>query len=150
MTGVAFWRRKRRLGYYRLQEKCGISVQTLKLLEEDRSETRSMEVYLRLATALEVSVDELLREYDESQLSMGDQRTRKNATSAGNCIGVFRRCENLTLTQLASLLGVGSRECARRLCISAEPMERHIATLAAYLNMEPEAFRAKYALEEGV
>lgn len=60
---IAYWRRRRELTQYQLAEKVGISTNYLGMIERgNNGKSYSMDVLLRLAEALDVDVQEFMRE----------------------------------------------------------------------------------------
>lgn len=147
MNGVAFYRRKRQYSREKLAELAGICKDTIRNYElrgiTDFSEVESL---LALAKALDVSLDELVAEHDERELSTVDRTVRpSNIDSPRNCVSNYRRAKNLRYQELADLLGLASREGARHACRRSTARSKHVARLAQYEGISTAEFMVRYA-----
>ena len=150
MTGVGYWRCKRRLSRIALAERSGVSTNTLRLMEDGVCPTTKLSIYMDVARALDVPIDELARIYAEEDLEIGDrpvswQKTQRDV----NCIAVYRRVRNLTHQQLAERLGAHSREWSRQVCSKPRPNQKSLLILAKYEGITVEEFERRYAVAEG-
>lgn len=149
MNGIGFYRRKKRLALYELSEMSHVYKGTIHRLEEELNPKTTLSIYLRLADALGVTLDELLKDYDPSLLRAGDRHAYAGGPKPPhNPIAVYRSDENLSLQQLAWRLGVTSREWARRVCNEDTVSPLHLGRLAAYEGISEAEFRQRYAVTD--
>ena len=146
MTGVAYFRRKRGLTRPALAALSGVTMQTIQNYEKDGIPDRALvSVLLNLADSLGVTLDELLAEHDESDLTTRDRSKRKSyIDSPHNAVSNYRIAHNLRFQELADRLGVGSREAARVICKRETARQKHILALCRYEEMDMEEFLDKY------
>ncbi len=150
MTGLCYWRMKRHFSKKELAEKAGVSFTFISKLEKRYSPDTAFVLYIRLADALTVTVDQLLKEYNEAELSLGDHGTYRKAEGkhkAANCIAEYRKEENLTYQELSMILGISSREGARQICNSPCPSRKHLKTLANRESLSVAEFMFRYEPE---
>lgn len=150
MTGLSYWRKKRHYSKKVLSEKAGVSIVFIAKLEQGFSPETSFILYIRLANALNVTVDQLLEEYDDAELGMGDHGTYRKTEEkhcSANCIAEYRREENLTYQELSLILGISSREGARRICNAPCSSKKHLKTLAAREKLSVAEFMVRYEPE---
>lgn len=125
-----------------------MSTGTIRALEEELNPRTSLSIYMRLAEALTVTVDELIDDYDPSLLQDGDRHAyAAKQKSIRNPIAVYRHEENLSLQQLAGRMGVTSREWARRICNEETASPKLLRRLAEFENISEEEFAGRYAVE---
>lgn len=149
MNGIGFYRRKKRLALYELSEMSHVYKGTIHRLEEELNPKTALSIYLRLAEALGVTLDELLKEYDPSLLQAGDRHAYAGGPrTLRNPIAVYRSVENLSLQQLARRLGVTSREWARQVCNEDSVSPLHLGRLAAFEGISEAEFRVRYAVKD--
>ena len=106
------------------------------------------EHYRRARIALDVPVDELLRE-DLPEVEEGTHVRNMRPSGSEcpeNCLAVYRQAHHLTLRELAAMLGV-SHESVRLACREKQAPAAHIARLAALEHLPEAEFRAKYRKE---
>lgn len=135
ITGVEYYRRKRRMKQKELSQITGVSVCAIDAWGKDAAALESAYVsrLLKLADALGVTMDQLCAAYPTCRLKAGDKPVRGSAQECPtNCITVYRRCKNLTFDALAQRMGLTTREAARINCIRREPREEYIRALAEY------------------
>lgn len=146
MTGVEYYRRKRGLTQPALSAMSGICVMTIQNYEHKGVPGRtSVTMLLNLSDALGVTLDELLAEYDERELTTRDRSKRKSyIDSPRNAVSNYRVAHNLRFQELADRLGVGSREAARVICKRETARQKHILALCRYEGMDMEEFLDKY------
>ena len=150
MTGVRYWRQKRRLSKKVLSEKTGVSPAFIANAEEEISPMSLFSHYILLAKALDVTIDQLFEKYDDADLSYGDHgtyRAKKRAHSVANCIAEYRIVENFTYQELSSILGITSREGARKICNASSPPSKHIKAIAERENLPVDVFIHRYSPE---
>lgn len=149
MTGIRYYRKKNKLAVYELSELSHVSKATIHSLEETINPATSLSIYLRLSGALNVTLDELLDDYDPAQLGDGDRHAYGGRQKpARNPIAVYRQDENLSLQQLAGRMGVGSREWARRVCDEKIASSKLLRRLAEYEGVSEDEFLRRYPVEE--
>lgn len=149
MNAIRFLRKKNKLAVYELSERSQVSAPTIHSLEQAIQPTTALSIYLRLADALGVTLDELLADYDPALLKDGDRHAYIGRQKPPrNPIAVYRREENLSLQQLADHMGVGSREWARRICDKTIASPKLLRRLAAYENVTEAEFLRRYTVEE--
>ena len=145
MNGILYYRLKQHRARQHLADLTGISFPTLKDMETETQFTRPCSYYMRLAAALGVSVEDLIADYPESLLSPGDHFVRTESSShPNNSIANYRREKNLNFEQLATLLGLAERECARVVCKTPIANADHVATLAALEGLTPKVFEYRF------
>ena len=148
MNGIRFYRKKNKLAIYELSELSHVCKPTIHSLEEAINPTTALTIYLRLADALGVTLDELLDDYDPALLKDGDRHAYcGSAKHPRNPIAVYRREENLSFQQLATRMGVTSREWARRVCEEDTASPKLLRRLAAFENLTEAEFLRRYAVE---
>ncbi len=149
MSGIKYYRIKLRLSREKLSEITGISIPTLRSMENAKIPgTISALKYIKVADALEVSPDELIR---TNFPDVGDDFPVRspypsNTENLSNYISIYRRSNSLTYQSLAIRLGVTSRERARQICSDEVPMTKHLETLARYENISTIDFINKYSM----
>lgn len=150
MTGVAYFRRKRGLTRLALAAQSGVTMQTIQNYEKDGIPDRALvSVLLNLADSLGVTLDALLGNYDEGDLTTRDRSKRKSyIDSPRNAVSNYRIAHNLRFRELADLLGVGSREAARVICKRETARQKHILALSRYEGISMEEFLVRYLPEE--
>lgn len=146
MTGVEYYRRKRQLTRPALSARSGLSKQTLANYEQKGIPDRtSVPPLLNLADALGVTLDELLTDYDGSELTTADRiRRGSKIDSPRNAVSNYRIAHNLRYQELADRLGVSGRETARVICKRETARRKHILALCEYENLSPEEFLECY------
>lgn len=146
ITGTEYFRLKARISQKALARRAGVGLVTIqRMCWAVNPETAALATYMRVAEALGVSVHQLLRDRDESELEDGDHAVYPSRTgSPNNCLAAYRREHGLSLEQLGQRLGGKTRECARLACASERPPQKHIRTLAAYEGVTPEEFCREY------
>lgn len=145
VTGVKYWRKKRRLTKTELAALSGVSGTFISVADKAIHPTTMLWCYIRLARALNVTVDDLCREYREEQLTESDRVASKKTSEREpvNCIDRYRKERNLSFAQLGSLLGV-SRQRAHVICRSKHPSENCISLLAGREGVSAKRFLEDY------
>lgn len=152
MNGLRYYRIKRGFSPRELAESANVSRNIITVYETPSSSNRSNgETYLRLSDVLGVPIDELLREDfpDEPDTTLGDGIRHSETAVACNPITVYREAQKLSFRALAHRLGRTTRECGRKACARAIPLDEHIQALSTYEGITPEAFIKKYSFEKG-
>lgn len=151
ITGIKYWRRKKRFTRKELSKRAAVSENFITNAEKEISPQTVFSTYIKLANALSVPLDDLLKEYDDSQLDYCDHATylfkKKRPPENANCIAKYRIDENLTYQQLSEILGITSREGARKICNSSCPSSKHLKTVAAREGISVEEFLFRYTPE---
>ena len=103
-------------------------------------------IAIKLADALGVSIDELVRVYEGEEVDNFSHRAavRSRTANPGNCLERYRIANRLTFAELARRLGNTSREAGRKACLQEKPLRKHIHAIAKYEGISEEAFREKY------
>ena len=146
ITGTEYYRLKARISQNTLAKRAGVGLVTVqRMCWGIQPQTTALSTYMRVAEALGVSVHQLLRDRDESELEDGDHAAYPSRTgSPNNCLAMYRQEHGLSLEQLGQRLGGKTRECVRQACASEHPPKKHIRTLAAYEGVTPEEFCREY------
>lgn len=151
MTGLKHHRIAKNLSLKELATLAETSRFTIENYENpDSAQNGNSEIYLRLANALEVTIDELLRpDYPElDDPKAGREGKRRSATANPmNPITVYRDAHGLTFMQIATLIGNTTKESGRKACAAQQPLERHINALAVKEGISADEFRALYSPE---
>ena len=149
MNAIRFLRLKKRMSYIELSRRSSVSPGTIRAMEEGIGERTSSTLLLKIANALGVTIDALEVEYPEDAISLGDHPTPKHtATFILNPIGRFCRANNITLPQLANLLGKKSRQAAARTCTKQKVKLWEIQILAQIEGISAEEFMNRYKKED--
>lgn len=145
MNGILFYRRKQHKTRIHVANLAGICEPTVKRLEEEIDLQTPCSYYMKLADALGVTVEELIAEYPESLLLPGDHFVRESASChPENALANYKLEHNLNFDQLAKLLGLAARECARVACRPAAAKPEYMATLAALHGISSKEFHRRY------
>ena len=145
MTGIKYFRLKNRLTQKELAEKANCQIAVIQRLEQGYSErTRAITLH-RIALALDVSLDNLARDYDDSQIDEQDRPIRPTKIKAPeNCIHNYRLAHALTYQELAFRLGIGTSEGSRKVCKREYARQKHVQRLAAYEGISESEFSSIY------
>ena len=147
VNGYRYWRCKRHMTLKELAEAAGCTTTFLGAQERRANPSVSSAMVAAVAKALGVTMEELFQTYPEEALEAGDHhgnRTRPGGRPL-NVVGRYRLAHNLTYVELADLLGQGSPQAARNLCISPQPSLRTLEKLAALEGIGVEEFLRRYA-----
>ena len=152
ITGTEYYCRLARISKQKLINRTGLSrVVVQDLFSGRKAMKRSALQYMRVAEALDVTIDQLLQRYDESELGDGDRASFPSRTEdLRNCVAVYRRKKGLTYAQLGERLGGKTRACGHEACIGEHPRKKHVKVLAAYEGITPEEFCKLYASDTEV
>lgn len=152
MNGIRYWRLKRRMTYTDLARKAGCTLDTIRRLEEHIGSNTSSALLLRIANALDVTVDELLMEYPEDAITLGDHPTGKYtmALSRLNPVGRYCREHNISLPEYAALTGKRSKQAAQRTWTKQKLKYEEILPLAEREGLTAEEFLTHYEKEDVV
>ena len=146
MNGLAFYRHKRQYTREKLAALSGITKDTIQKYEKGISRTASIEALLALATALEVTLDALIADYDDAELTTVDRSVRSSkVVSPTNVIYRYKVAKNLRYEELAGILGLAARESARYVCMRKEARRTHVLRLSQYEHMSVDEFLLQYA-----
>lgn len=150
INGVEYYRRKRRLTKLDLAKKAGVSQSCIEDYESRQALDRcGMEKILRLADALDVTVDQLLEDHDRKELTLLDRSFRDSGMhNPKNPLAIYRKVHNLTLDELSERLGGLTRWGTSKICRVENPPVWHIRALAQWEDMSVEEFLDTYCYEE--
>ena len=146
IIGLKYCRIRAHISVKTLADRSGVSTATIMAIEKGNVNS-SLEIFLKLADALEVPIEALTKVHDDSELEAGDRVTYKPRNTQVNCMGVYRQEKNLSLQQMSEILNV-SREWVRKVCMEAEPSEKHLIRLAEHEGLTPEEFQRRYPAGE--
>lgn len=145
MSGIRYWRLKRRMTYTDLGREAGCSGSTIRSLENDLDHA-SYALLIRIADALGVTVDQLAEEYPEDAVGPGDHPTAKYTTDPVrlNSVGRFCRERNISMPEYAAMAGAHSRQAVRRIWTKKKLKPGEILPLARLAGLSQEEFLARY------
>ena len=145
MSGVRYWRLKRRMTYTDLGKEAGCNGSTIRHLEDDLDHA-SYALLIRVADALGVTVDQLAEEYPEDAIGPGDHPAAKYTMDPVrlNPVGRFCREQNISLPEYAAMAGVRSRQAARRVWTKQKLKPGEILPLARLAGLSQEEFLVQY------
>lgn len=148
MNGIRYWRLKRRMTYNALAREAGCNSTTVRNWETKPDHITSA-LLVRIADVLGVTVDELMAEYPEDTISLGDHPEGKYtmATARLNPVGRYCRAHNISLCEYAALAGKRTKQSAQYAWVKPKPKHSEIEPLARRERLTLEAFLALY-LEE--
>ncbi len=150
MNGIKYFRCKNRMTLSDLDRASGVNISTISKLEKKIEPTTSLDIYVRIASALSVTLDDLLIDYDDETLQDCDHPTAKRKSkNINNCLEAYRRYENLTFQQLGVRMGGLSRQRAQMICAADLPNRKALELLAQYEGISLEEFEQRYAVLEG-
>ena len=137
ITGVEFYRRKRKMKQRELAEKSGVSVAAIEAWGDPEKLEGCVSVrkgLLPIANALAISLEQLLEVHDCNELEDGDRvHCPCSLKSSGNCVSNYRLTKNVTYRTLGSYLAI-SREMARKICnADRERLVNHYGDYVAML-----------------
>ena len=145
MNGILYFRLKQHRTRQSIIERSGISDPTLRDMEQETEHNRPCHFYMRLAEVFGVTVEALISEYQEDLLQPGDHYVRdENSCHPNNALGNFKKEQHLNFEQMAALLGLANRECARVVCRTPKANAEHVAKLAALHRISPKEFERRY------
>lgn len=149
MNGIEYYRRRSEMTKAELAAKSGLATPIVQKLTTGLRGNTAIYVYQALATALGVTLDDLLAEDYPNTLSARTLPLSRTE-NPDNCITNYRKSHKLSFSALAKRLGATSRECGRQACARATPLAEHIDRLAAYEGVSVKVFLARYGnLKEG-
>lgn len=148
MNGIRYWRLKRRMTYTALAQETGCSSTTIHSWETNPDHITST-LLVRIADVLEVTVDELMAEYPEDTISLGDHPEGKYTMAAVrlNPVGRYCRAHNISLREYAALAGKRSKQSAQYAWRKASPKPKEIEPLAQREGLSLKAFLTLYRKE---
>lgn len=146
MNGIRYWRLKRRMTCTTLAREAHCSPGTIHRLEKHIGSNTSAALLLHIANALGVTVDELLMEYPEDAITLGDHPVRKHtvAPSRLNPVGRYCRANNISLTEYTALTDKHSRQAAQRAWTKQKLKPEEILPLAEREGLTVEDFLTHY------
>lgn len=147
MTGLEYYRRKMQLSICELSRRTGITATTLQNYERTGIPDHTpVAPLIKLATELDISLDELLSCCDGNTLSRKDRKVySSNIISPKNIINNYRISKNLRYEELAELLLRNSRESARVACRRETALGKHIRRLSDLEHTTPEELIELYS-----
>lgn len=145
MNGLRYWRLKRHMSYSTLAKEAGGSGTTIRNLEEHLGHVSSDRL-VRLADALDVTVDDLVREYPEDSIGLGDHPRSKYTMDKErlNPVGRFCRIHNISLPEYTALAGKNSKQAALRVWTKLKLRPGEILPLAQMEGLSIEDFLLRY------
>lgn len=149
MNGLRYWRLKRRMSYTVLAKESGVSGSTIHNLEESLEHVYSDRL-VRLADALDITVDDLVREYPEDSVGPGDHPKLKYTMDEDrlNPVGRFCRLHNISLPEYTTLAGKKSKQASLRVWTKRKLKPEEILPLAQMEGLSIEGFLLRYGKEE--
>lgn len=145
MNGILFFRKKQHRTRKHVADLAGLCEPTVKKMEHATERIWPCWYYMALAEVLGVHVEELIAEYPDSMLLPGDHFVRESVTChPENTLAGFKKAHNLNFEQMAVLLGLGSREAARRACRNRIPKPEHVSKLASLKGISEKEFGRRY------
>ena len=145
MTGIEYFRLKRRMSVKALTAAAHLGATTVTYYEHLRPEQMQVPVLLKISRALDVPIDDLIKEYDERLLEPGDHHTHTRNISLGKTtpLANYRRAKNLTVAQLAGIAGC-SKQNISRACIEGGHRNKLVRRICEYENIDRETFDRLY------
>ena len=117
MNGIEFYLRKRKMTAQELAKRSGVHKMTISSYVNKTDETdMQVPVLLKISTVLDVPIDDLVQQYDESSLLPGEHSTRQTFIAADTIMNRFRKAHNLTYEELGAMLSSSTRQNAFNLC----------------------------------
>lgn len=150
MQALKYYRKKSQLTAKALAREVGVKNHVVINYETGKVVPDEWEVKyaLKFANYFNVTIEEICGYKKDSGITDGDHAPIRGATGgAHNCVAGYRWAKNLTLDELAKLLGVGSREAARKACRGDYAGAKHVRTLAEHENMTAADFEELYMPE---
>ena len=144
MNGIQYYRLKGRCSKEQVCKVTGLCRPLLDKLEEETEHLNSCKYYMALAQFFDVRVEELLADYDDDTIELGDQYVRPSCIDNRNCLEAWRLERNLKYEQVAELLGLSSREGGRQACKAKIPKLAHLQKITRSEGITIEAFLEKY------
>ncbi len=148
ISGVEFWRCKRKIGKTRIQEILG-SVYALQNWSQPNTllEAANVKNLLKVADCLNVTADQLFETHSTAELEDGDrlQFQSKYNVNSDNCLCNYRIAKGLNYRQLAERMGGISHQWAHQMCRSHHASQAGIRRIAKYEKMTPEEFCKEYS-----
>lgn len=147
MQTLKYYRKKNQLTTRELAEAVGVKIHVVVNYESGMVAPDDWEVKYALIFAdyFGVTIEEICSFKDDDDVMAGEHAPIRGAPGGvHNCLAGYRRAKNLTLGELAKLIGVGSREAARKACRREYARDKHVRTLAKLENMTVDAFEEMY------
>lgn len=148
MTGFEYFRKKARLTAKKLAQLCGeTEAQIYHMNCGPALETRCRSL-VKISEALDMPIDVLLWEFDDSELASGDRGVfLSEKTIESNPLEIYRRINNLSYEQMAEMLRM-SRQNVHRLGKNSYAREGHLEKLAAHEGITYSKFLKKYKIPD--
>ena len=145
MLGLKYFRLKSHLKMEELAELSGVTKQCIWAYENaENTETFMIQTLLPLAKALQVTLDELVADYDAEDLEDGDHYTRPTQYhDADNPYARLKKSRNLSFRELGKLMGI-TRQAAQGACKTGSCAAKSHRTLLESLGMSQSEFEAAY------
>ena len=145
MLGLKYFRLKSHLKMDELVELSGVSKQCIWSYENAEStETFTIQTLLPLARALQVTLDELVADYDAEDLEDGDHYAYPTQyLDADNPYARLKKSRNLSFRELGGLMGI-SRQAAQKICEAGSCAATSHRTLLKSLGMSQSEFEEAF------
>ncbi len=146
ISGLEFWRRKKRVSKAELQELLG-GAGNLQNWADPRTllDASGVRQLILLADHLGVTVDQLFEVHSTAQLEDGDRYQHQSKYNfSDNCLCNYRTAKGLNYRQLAERMGGISHQWAHQMCRSPRASRAGIRRIARYEKMTPEEFLSIY------
>lgn len=149
MNGVEYYRRVRGMSISELADISGISEVTISKMEH-KAESVTMKTAFRIATALSVTIDQLLELHEEEETWYYSMRAnfKSVTTNPNNCLERYRTKKHITFQTLATRIGNSTREAGRLACRREMPLLKHVQAVADYEGISVDEFMGKYGGSE--
>ena len=145
MNGILYFRLKQHRTRQSIADRTGFCVTTIRDMEQESEHNRPCRYYMSLAEVFGVTVEALISDYSETLLLPGDRYVREDASChPGNVLGNFKREQHLNFDQMAVLLGLAGRECARIACRTPNANPEYVSKLAKLQGITPKEFERRY------
>ena len=137
--------------YVALGREAGCIDITVRNLEADIDHASSA-LLVRIADALNVTVDQLAMEYPEDSITPGDHPVGRYTMASDRLtpVGLYCRAHNISLNEYAALAGKHSRQSAQYAWVKPRPFLEEVEPLARREGLTPEVFLALYERGEAV
>lgn len=147
MNGIQYFRRRSGMKVGALAKIVGHSDQYLRAVEHgDVSGVVSVETYERLSTALDASIDELLRnDWPDDVPESGN--CGSNVADPDNAVTRYRNAKGISYAELGNRLGGQTRQNASHICSGKIYPRKAIEKLAKYEGVTVGGFLQLYGAE---
>ena len=145
MNGIQYCRKKNRMSIKELAGKAEVCPMTISKLEKADQIRVSCLTLHRIACALGVTMDDLLKNYPDELITPSDRTPFPQRTGCPtNCVSNYRLAHNLSHEELGRRLGNRTRSLSQIACKLETPKDKHVKALAAWEGISDKAFREKY------